>query len=116
MDRIPKMADMAITPTEIENVKILPQSTESSAPIYPYGLSLCLNDDTLDKLNMEDNCEVGDMVHFRCVAKVTSCSDHENMGKRIELQIVMMSAEGAEDDDDEEEAQPHKIKNPYDRK
>ena len=111
MEHIPHMVDMAIEQSspadmpEATNIKLTPQ--------YPYGLSICLEDDTLKKLDMEDDCAVGDHVAFHCLAKVTSCSDRENMGKRVELQIIAMSP--SDTDDKPAEAPKHKIRNPYDR-
>ena len=106
MQKVPSMVDMAIKPVEIKNVQILPDS-EEGCPVYPYGLTLSLNDETLDKLRMEEGCEVGDMIHFHCLAKVTSCSDHENAGQRVELQIVAMSAEDEDsENEDAEEKMP----------
>lgn len=110
MEKIPHMIDMAMSSPdspmpEATNLHVVPQ--------YPYGLTLCLNDQTLDKLNMEGDCEVGDHVHFHCLAKVTSASDHENMGKRIELQIVAMSAENEEYENEEaEEDMPKRALDP----
>ncbi len=109
MEHIPHMVDMAIeqpSPAdmpEATNIKLTPQ--------YPYGLTLCLNDDTLSKLNMDDDCDVGDTVHFHCLAKVTSCSESENSGKRIELQIIAMSAEDEDEENEEAESEmPRGIK------
>ncbi len=102
MEHIPHMVDMAMKPVEIENVKPINGADTPMPPMYPYGLCLSLNDETLDKLNMEDNCSVGDQVHFHCLAKVTSTTENEGSGKRIELQVIAMSAEGEEDEEQEE--------------
>ena len=119
MEVIPKMVDLAIQPTEIENVKIMPMAAPSE-PYYPYGLCICLDSQTIEKLDLEDDIECGDTVHFHCMAKCTSVSDNQNSGKRIELQITSMSCEDedAENEEEEqaEEAKPgvaHKAKNPY---
>ncbi len=114
MERIPKMVDLALS----QEGDDLPEAVNLSIPAqYPYGLSLCLDNATLEKLEMDDDCEVGDHVHFHALAKVTSCSDREGMGKRIELQIVAMSAEDENEENEtaEEQMLRHKIKNPYDR-
>lgn len=102
MEKIPHMVSM-----EIEQPKDgdMPVATNLSIPArYPYGLGLCLNDPELKKLGLdEEDCEVGDHVHFHCLAKVTSCSDSEGAGQRIELQIVAMSAEEHDEEDENEE-------------
>ena len=96
MEHIPHMVDMAIEQSspadmpEATNIKLTPQ--------YPCGLTLFLNDATLDKLNMEDGYAVGDMIHFHAAAKITSCSESEGSGKRVELQVIAMSAEEPAED------------------
>ncbi len=113
MERIPKMIDLAIN----QEGDDLPEAVNLSIPQqYPYGLTLCLDSATLDKLEMDDDCQVGDHFAFHALAKITSCSDREGMGKRIEMQVVAMSPLDEDGDEDAEEEQPrHKIKNPYDR-
>lgn len=107
MEHIPKMVDMAM---EQPSMGDMPEATNIKlTPQYPYGLTMCLNDDTLKKLNMDDDCTVGDTVHFHCLAKVTSCSESEGSGKRIELQVIAMSAE---DEDGENKAVERKGMNP----
>lgn len=75
-------------------------------PKYPYGLAICLNTETLEKLGVDHgDWEVGDLFDLRCMAKVTSVSEQESeSGKdcRIELQIVMMGAESEDDEYDDE--------------
>lgn len=73
----------------------------SDMPDVPYGLCICLTEVELDKLNLDDDCEVGDLVHLFAMAKVTSVSktDTGNGAKcRIELSIVALEIE---DEDDE---------------
>lgn len=62
-------------------------------PDYPYGLCISLNDDDLEKLDLEDDMEAGDTITFMATAKVTSVSAREIGGeveKRVELQITNM--------------------------
>jgi len=78
-------------------------------PDYPYGLRICLTSRELDKLGLEDDCEIGDMLDLRCFARVTSISKTDGPagpGCRIELQITDIAAEnemdeGPGDDDDD---------------
>ena len=117
MEVIPKMVDLAIQPTEIENVKVLSPATAQAEPYYPYGLCICLDAQTLEKLAIEDVMNVGDMIHFHAMGKVTSVSDNQQSGKRVEIQITAMAAED-EDAENEEEEQAemktaYKAKNPY---
>lgn len=70
---------------------------------YPGGLCICLSEHELEKLDLDDDCEVGNMLHGFFMAEVTSVSKNETNGKsscRIELQITHL---GLEDETHEEE-------------
>lgn len=65
-------------------------------PDVPYGLCLCLTETELEKLGLDDDCEVGDLLHLFCMTKVTSVSKHDSGNGpniRIELAIISMSVE-----------------------
>lgn len=92
-----RMVDMARTPEEKEEAAELSVATMPSAdsmPTYPYGLCLSLGPDEMEKLDLDGDCQVGDLLHFTAMAKVTSVSmsDSEYSGPncRIELQIQQM--------------------------
>lgn len=79
-----------------------PQVAGYSPPRYPYGLCICLGNDELDKLGLDSDCEVGDMLHLMAMAKVTSISKREtDKGDdcRIEMQITHL---GLEDESQEQ--------------
>lgn len=82
----------AIRPPGIEN-----------QPDYPYGLRISLNEQTLKKLDLEADCEIGDYIDLRALARVTSVSlgDHPDRGKTccIELQIEQLAVESETDED-----------------
>lgn len=110
-----KLVDMAMTPKKRESnaPSVLP--AESSQPIYPWGLSISLQDEQLEKLDLEADCEVGDLIDLRARARVTSVSQNETTnGKccRVELQIIML---GVENEEEEELPEPrHKLRSlPY---
>lgn len=72
-----------------------------SKPDYPYGLRISLTHNELEKLGLDDDCEVGDMIDVRCFATVTSVSKNEDgngKGCRIELQIEKMAVESEMDE------------------
>ena len=80
----------------------------SNTPLYDYGLTLRLNHETLEKLDLDDDdVEVGDLLDFRAMAKVTSVSKNDTgVGERccVELQIIYMGIpenESSEYDDGE---------------
>lgn len=75
----------------------------ASMPDVPYGLHISLTEVELEKLDLEDNPEVGDMIHLFAMARVTSVSKNETGDGckcRVELAITDMAVE----DEDTEEA------------
>lgn len=108
-----KMVDMAKSPEEVkeQTAQSVPaMGIAPSAPVYPWGLCLRLEDDALEKLGLDGEMPtVGDMIHLCAMAKVTSVSANEmedgNGGKKtrccIELQITHL---GVEDEDQESAA------------
>lgn len=76
-------------------------------PKYPWGLRICLTHRELEKLGLDADCEVGDVIDLRAFAVVTSCSLNETEGGRdcrVELQIQKLAFENesTEDMGDEE--------------
>lgn len=58
---------------------------------YPYGLCLCLDNDALEKLNLDESVDAGDGIQIVAYAKVTSVSQNDTAGgvnRRVELQIT----------------------------
>lgn len=114
MRLVPAMTDMRHTIEEKEEEYAVPST--ATAPDYPYGLSISLGTDELEKLDLDttDVCP-GDMVHMHCMAVVTSVSktDNQNIGPqcRIELQITHIAAESEEEEDEADEEQEDKPKN-----
>ena len=75
-------------------------------PRFPYGLRICLTHDELKKLNLEPDCEIGDVIDLRAFAVVTSVSMNEtDHGQecRVELQIQKLAIENETTEDDTEE-------------
>lgn len=105
MDRIPAMVDMARSKAEKVEKAAEMMPGPVSAPDYPYGLCICLGEDELQKLGLDENPEIGDMLHLHAMAKVTSVSQSESEGvgknRRVELQITHMVGEN-EDEENEE--------------
>lgn len=87
--------DLALAPADY--------SGKYEGPAYPYGLCLSLEDETLKKLGLDgDMPDVGDIIQFNAIAKVTSVSENEREGTdgtkskccRVELQITDMGIPG----------------------
>lgn len=95
--------DMEKTPAEVQD-DIKSMVSAPSTSVYPYGLCISLTEEELEKLDLDDDCEVGDMISFSAMARVTSRSENEREdagGKktsccRIELQITAMAVDGQE--------------------
>ena len=103
MKVMPPMVDMKRTPAEAQAQQI----ETATPPEYPYGLCISFGNEEMEKLGLDDDVQVGDMLHMHCMAKVTSVSshDHETSGKhcRIELQITHIQAEDEEAENKEAE-------------
>jgi hypothetical protein len=93
-----KLIDMRRTPEDkAESVlESMPMAGPINVDDYPPGLSISLTEDELEKLDLDDDVDVGDMIDLRAFAKVTSVSKHERNGKtscRVELQLTMLGFE-----------------------
>lgn len=103
------MKDMARSPDDLKKDRDIPMpvSAKMTGPAYPWGLGLCLNDETLAKLGIDgDLPDVGDTIHIAAMCRVTCASETEQTttdgGKetcrRIELQITHMACENEDDE------------------
>ncbi len=110
MEKLPGFVNMAVTPQEREEEDYASPAPEAPAqPIYPYGLCISLCQDELEKLDLEDDCDVGDMLHMHCIARVTSVSKNDTTDgpkMRVELQITDIAAES--EDEENAEYSPNK--------
>ena len=101
MARFHKMVDMRRSREEKkEEVEPMPID---DMPDVPYGLCISLTENELEKLDLEEECDVGDMIHLFCMARVTSVSKNatsDGCRCRVELSITDMAVEN-EDDEDE---------------
>jgi len=66
-------------------------------PKWPYGLRICLEKEQLDKLGLDCDCDVGDVIDLRAFAVVTSVSkgesEYSGPYSRVELQIQKLAVE-----------------------
>lgn len=95
--------DMVHTPKETAKEA----SPAYGQSLYPYGLCIRLGTDELEKLDIEDGFEVGDIIDLRCFAKVTSMSANvttEGTNRCMELQITHLAVENENEEDEEEES------------
>ena len=100
-----KMVSMERTEEEkaVERARDTYPPAIADMPDIPYGLSICLTEVELEKLNLDDEIEVGDMIHLSGMAKCTSISKNDtgNGTKvRAECGFVMLSAENEEEENE----------------
>lgn len=109
MFKIPSLVDMRRTPAEKEEVKES-YAFPANIPDYPYGLSISLTEEELDKLNVDfSDWSVGDQFNLFALAKITSISQNSNEDReccRVEMQIMELSGpeDESEPQDDETES------------
>ena len=91
---------------ELDDEDVLDMATPIPIPVkdrprFPYGLRICLTHKELEKLGLEADCEIGDMIHIKAMGRVTSKNESENEDTsgaaeyncRIEIQIESMALE-----------------------
>ena len=103
-----QMVPMARSPAEKaeEAAESMMPPAIADMPDVPYGLHISLTEEELEKLDLSDDAEVGDMIHLMAMATITSISKNQTSGGckcRIELAITHLAVED-EDKEDEEEA------------
>lgn len=95
------MISMKLTPAEAKQETMLAEADE--APEYPYGLTLCLDDDILAKLGIDPAKlpPVGSVFYIEAKAEVCSTSQYQNQDgadSSLSLQITDMSLSTTDDD------------------
>ena len=89
MENTPQQAQDQVSPT-------------ADAPKYPWGLSICLNDDSLDKLGVKTLPAVGTEVTIVAKATVSGTSEYSTEGEgsraSMDLQITDMQIDGLDRD------------------
>lgn len=76
----------------------------AETPKYPYGLRISLTHRELEKLGLDADCDIGDVIDLRAFAVVTSVSkgegEYEGKYARVELQIQKLAVENETTEDD----------------
>lgn len=96
-----EMVDMRVDYAAVEGIPT------PVRPDYPYGLRICLTERELAKLAMDCDCDIGDVVEFRCGGVVTSVNKSDENGMfmcRIEIQITNLAVDAEGEIPDEAEA------------
>ena len=96
------MKDMKRTRAEIKEAS----QPMASQPEYPWGLCITLDNDSLDKLDIDELPKVGGRITIVAVARVTSVSARTDEGgddsRCVSLQIERMRLGGDGDGDDDD--------------
>ncbi|HLX18462.1 MAG TPA: hypothetical protein VKS24_25015 [Bradyrhizobium sp.] len=96
-----RMIDMELD--DEDKVETMCPPALENVPDYPWGLRITLTHRELEKLGLDDDCSVGDVIDLRAFARVCSISSNETaMGPecRIELQITQLAVENEMDEED----------------
>lgn len=107
----PAMVDMRKTTEEKSEATQMPAL--ANEPDYDYGLRLCLNHESLEKLDVDVNSlQVGETYHLFCLAKVTSISKNANdTGENCRVEMTLTHI-GAESEDEENEGAREAMERP----
>jgi hypothetical protein len=87
------MISMKLTPAEAKSETMLGDPDDSDLPEYPYGLTVCLDKDSLDKLGITDLPPVGTRMQLTALVEVCSVSQYQNQSgtdSNLSLQITDM--------------------------
>lgn len=99
-----KMVDMRKTPEELKDNSPMVTPDQN---IYPWGLCIRLGNEEIEKLGLDCECEVGDMLPFSGLAFITSFSKNateSGESRNIELQIRYMSIASEEEENESPDA------------
>lgn len=73
-----------------------PCAPAADQPLFPYGTSMYLNDETLAKLGIDEMPVVGTVIKVQAVGKVTGTSEREYEGgshRTLDIQFTEMALE-----------------------
>jgi hypothetical protein len=97
---MPNLISVKMTKQEVKD-RYAPATAASDAPLYPYGLTLRLDNDTLDKLKVRSLPEVGESMLVLARVNVTSVSSSESdsgKNRTCELQITDLALDVKDSD------------------
>jgi len=83
-----KMIDLKRSPEDLKKEMAEEKSVMSTRPKYPYGLKIYLDHDTMEKLNLSGDLQVGESFPITAQVEVTSFEK----SSRVEEPKVKLSA------------------------
>lgn len=97
-----ELKSMALSKTESKKMSEV-SPAESDGPRYPYGLTLHLSNETIEKLGLAGLPDVGAKLMLEATVAVASASEHQRQGgekhRSLELQITEMAVTPKADTD-----------------
>jgi len=77
-----------------------PKAIEMERPLYPYGLSITLEEQVIDKLGLESLPKVGTTLILVARVEVTSVSAHQAVGDEKRRSVGLQMTDLCLEDDD----------------
>ena len=100
-----KLVNLKLSPEEAKEAS--PEVQETKGPAYPWGLTLNLDEETIAKLDLEGEGEVGDTCHIVAEGMITGYTEHKmedgESRKTLTIQITDLYVEPYENDEDEDD-------------
>lgn len=93
---MPKLVSLKLSKADAKK-QSEPSTLATEAPRYPWGLSLRLDDATIEKLGLETLPKVGTSMTLIATVEVTGVSSNEHQGgknREVNLQLVEACLEG----------------------
>ncbi|OAE72598.1 hypothetical protein A7J71_11300 [Achromobacter insolitus] len=91
------LIDMKLTPEEAKDRDCCVSESSDGGPKYPWGLTISLDDATLNKLGISTLPQVGEAMRLVAIVEVCTTNLHatqEGTDKCLSLQITQMGLEG----------------------
>lgn len=89
-----QLVDLKLTPEEAKKLDCCVPMTDETAPQYPWGLCISLDDVTLRKLGITDLPDVGTTMQLTAIVEVSNTGQYANQSgkeKSLSLQFTAMA-------------------------
>lgn len=109
MKVMPDFVNLAKSPEQINQDHMPMAMSDYPVNVYPYGTSICLENAQLERLNLDEDPEVGDMIEFTARGLVTSASQNQTdkgTKRRVEIQITDIALDDSMSDDEDDMQRP----------
>lgn len=106
MKVLPKFVSMKKTPDDLAEEKAENMvGGDYPRDLYPYGLCISLCEEELEKLELSDQVDTGDLIHLNAIGRVTSVNKREtDQGQKVRVEIQLTDIALEEEAHEEEGA------------